>query len=99
MRQRFDRGQFQFKQRRLMRIDIDAIDLRRPFQQVVESVATCTGDHDDPIRIADAERGVIDSRILPALVIQEGPFVKSIEEPSSHGVSIGKGRCNIVNAA
>jgi hypothetical protein len=78
----FNGSQFQFQERRLVRIDIDAVDRGGVVNQIVERIAAGAGDHHDTIVRADIQNRVIQGRIFPTLVVDEITGVDLIEKPS-----------------
>src|SRR5262245_1474000 len=67
--QRAQCGKLQFKQRSLVRIQINAIDAFGFAQGIVKSVATGACNHDDPVPGFDLQRLLVDDGIFPTLVV------------------------------
>ena len=73
-------GELEVEQCVLARIEIDAVDLGRIVEQIVERVAAGAGDHRDTTAGADTEQGAVGARVLPTGVVDQ-PRTMHVAEP------------------
>ena len=77
---RADEGELELQERILTEIDVDRVNGRRAFNEIIEHVAPGARDHDDLAVPIQLHQLAVDARILPCRVVDEIGAVNTPED-------------------